>query len=184
MHVSIRLYIEKKNQEGTYNLLHDDTVFYDFKKFLNDDFLNFDEFSYVSKESLSEEIKQKYKNGIKPIDSVELRETSISELEGIVDKFIEKSTYMLENTYTALGTKYRKDEHDWGEERYDDDGKIRSDYNPLTFPVNKDMFWYLNDALFNQNLAYELRGILSAIREIFWITEENEKEYRVILVRS
>lgn len=184
-HVSF--YVEKKDETGDcyWKLLNKSSFVWDFERYYFDSDISFSQFGYIENCNLSAELKTMYKIGMEKYDYITAKETTFSELWELANKYIEKFEMTAKNAYLALGVPYREDEYDCNyEDKYDENDRVRPDYNPLTYPVNKEILEKLNDYFFNIGKAYRLIELCRMVKEFYNIKEEDEDNYRVILILS
>jgi len=112
-------------------------------------------------------------------------------LNAALDKIISNYITELKSIYTALGCYLITDIYDDvpDDDKYDDDGNIKKDYNPLTYPVNKELLEKNN----RNFIAYEAAHRLSAQVEMvlvmlnhynYYGDDKVEYEGRLILINT
>lgn len=180
---SVSFYIENKEKDGRWHLLNKSSLVWDFETYYIDNHIDFDEFGYIENSELSEELKEKYKIGVEKYDYITAKVTNFSELWEMANEYDENFEKSLEYAYLALGVPYRYDEYDENfEDKFDDEGKLRHDYNPLTFPVNKEILVKLNDYFYNIRKAYKIEELCARAKDFYNIDCKNEENYRIILI--
>lgn len=107
-----------------------------------------------------------------------------AELQQYAVNLIDKSTAIKKTIWSALGLpEYTDDEYaDVACDKYDSSGNIDPNWNPLTFPVNKELFDKLQEADFGSAKGCRILGMLDSLEAQTGVTPLNE--YRLVLVRE
>lgn len=111
-------------------------------------------------------------------------------LSALLDKITSNYITELKSIYTALGCYLITDMYEDvpEDDKYDDDGNVKSTYNPLTFPINKELLENNNKNF----VAYEVAHRLSAIIDmVFNMLNRNNFDFdaptyeaRLILIKT
>lgn len=178
-------YLEVTDKEGKWHLVSE-------RPFLSEckSVLEWDELDYIEIGELSEELvghwrseflgctytshsetdweRRKMEINLKCIDLAGMS-YMISEL----DKGVDRAYYA---AFCAMGVPYPGEDDDvyFYEGKYDDDDRIRPDWNPMTYPVNKDLLYELAMQKRNSEKANRLLGMETVMRSLTrsW-TDEN-----------
>lgn len=172
MGVNVSAYVERKNQDGSWELVTAAPVSSNLKHILKD----YNEYGRLQWEDLSDGLKEKFKKDENGNCYCTFHTVTMSELEGEVESSLKQTFTRVNTIVEALGCSriYSDDgeETGWGA---DDDEKGK---DKLTFPINK-------------KLVEDLQYALDTMRDIgrreafdLFVDEHMEwgKEYRVVLV--
>lgn len=170
MGVNVSAYVERKNQDGSWELVTESTVSSNLKHILKD----YDEYDRIEWDNLSNGLKEKYKKDESGNCYYTFRATTLAELESKINESVKQTFTRVNTIVEALGCSriYNDDGEEmcWGG---DDDEKG----DKLTIPIN-------------QRLVEELQYAMDTMRDIgrreafdLFVDERMEwgKEYRIIL---
>lgn len=171
MGVNVSAYVERKNEDGKWELVTTSPVSSNLKHILKD----YNEYGRLQWEDLSDGLKEKYKKDENGNCYCNFHLVTVSELEGEISGNLKQTFTRVNTIVEALGCSkiYSDDgeETGWGD---DDDEKGK---DKLTFPINK-------------RLVEELQYALDTMRDIgrreafdLFVDEYMEwgKEYRIVL---
>jgi hypothetical protein len=170
MGVNVSAYVERKNQDGSWELVTTSPVSSNLKNILKD----YNEYGNLEWDDLSAGLKEKFKKDESGNCYCSFHTVTMSELEGEVESSLKQTFTRVNTIVEALGCTriYRDDGEELG---WGDDGE---DKDKLTFPINK-------------KLVEDLQYALDTMRDIgrreafdLFVDEHMEwgKEYRVVLV--
>lgn len=200
MSIEINCYVEKKDEKTKKWIAVSKNCFcLDFKFYLPCNYMSeLNEFHFMNVDELSPEIKKVFDNGDGTFCRPMLRCLTLTELKNYAQKTIDEYTNKTKSLFMALGVGdiYRRSEGEefnsdsFGKFLFDDengegfDVKQNPYFNPLTFPINKDMIIDWNESEIKANSMREVIGICEAISANCY--EENnfatDDEIRVIFV--
>lgn len=118
----------------------------------------------------------------------------IKDMHKLCDKLIDKFQTTMLMCYKALGINAEPDETNYrlldlyGEDnrKYTSSGEISKKYNPLTYPVNKELLDQLNEESAGYYKSIWWKGVLSVIEDLAeedW-EQDRDAEIRLVFVRS
>jgi hypothetical protein len=111
-----------------------------------------------------------------------VKKTTPANMYSYASSLIEKSTAIKKTIWAALGLpEYTDDEYeDVLDDKYDSNGNIDPNWNPLTHPVAKELFSKLQEADFGALKGYRILGMLDALEA----NSDFGANIRLILVRG
>lgn len=143
--------------------LHDN-----FKWLISDEYFdNLRNLSADDCKNVSSELKSQYKDpntdGLFRFYTVKV--TTPTEMQTYARTLIDKCTAIKKTIWAALGLpEYTDDEYDdINDDKYDADGNIDPNWNPLTHPVDKRLFSKRQDADFGMAKGYRILGMLDVL---------------------
>ena len=179
---NVTVYLEKLNKKtGKWEFV---SCVHDNFKYLLHSTCNggFNEFETISKENVSDELRARYtSDNSYGLDYFDAKVVSMTESKQYAETDIEKARSLKKALYIALGLpEYVDDEYEEWEDpdKYDTHGNIKKNWNPLTFPVNKDLFEKVQLAEFNCIKAYKILGMTEAAEALV----NYDDECRFILI--
>ena len=190
MSYSIKLFAEKKRANcDTWELIGTHEIMSDIKYVLLTDIdsdyaLNNDidstTFDYVDVTELSQALLKHYFGNLDEYYTV--RTFDIHDMYELCDKFMSKFQNTMLMCYKALGIKSELEEESF----HALDIQYVEKQEPLTFPVNKDLFEQMNDESANYYKAIWWKGVLDTIQTLAEENYELDKnaKVRLVFVRS
>lgn len=170
---NITVYAERKVDDGFEFVccLHDN-----FKWYIDSEYFD----NLPSTTQFSPELLKLYDNKISCARTIKA-----ADFRTDASMLIDKSVEVKKTIWCALGLpEYTDDEfEDVVNDRYDVEGNQNPNWNPLTFPVNKDLFNRLQEADFGVAKAYRIIGMLDALESMAG-NEWDSDTYRLVLVRE
>lgn len=173
---NITVYLEKKTKDSDkwefVSCVHDN-----FKWLLhNQNYDALSDFDTIKIDELSDKLKEKYKSyTVSELDFFNGHVITGTELKIYAETDIEKSKMLKKALYIALGVpEYTDDEFEEIEDpnKYDSNGNIKKNWNPLTFPVNKELIEKVQLAEFNCIRAYKIIGMVEAAESMVHYDDE------------
>lgn len=163
MSYSISCYVEKKNKDGIWEVVSSNWFCYDFKTLIIDDD-DWHDFDWVDKKTLSSFVKQHYdidENGNEigaDFSYTDMKSMTVSKLRKYADKYINEYETATKYLFSALGSIFYQtwEYQDFYDGKYDEEGNPNPMYNPLTFPINKDMVRDWNNIELKVHKAYRI----------------------------
>ena len=156
-----------------------------FKWLISDEF--FDYLQHLSAEDykdVSSELKSRYKNSDNDnlFRFCTVKITTPREMQAYASSLIDKNINIKKTIWAALGLpEYTDDEYeDILDDKYDADGNIDPNWDPLTHPVAKELFSKLQEADFGMAKGYRILGMLDVLDSSFDFGEK----IRLILIRD
>ena len=151
-----------------------------------------DAFYEIDNEELSDGLLKHYDGKIDNYHIV--KQYPIDKMYELCEEHIKKYTTTALMCYKALGIKSQESDEafraleTYGETdmKYTESGKISKNYNPLTFPINKELMIELNDKFENMQRAVYWQGIIAVVRTLAeedWQLD-HDCEIRLVFVRS
>lgn len=190
MSVEIMMYAEEFNKEtNKWEIISEKCYCDNFKWYLND-YDDYTDFRVPEISDLSDFIKKDFKLEDPEREEFfyDMRIATIEELRNYANKFITKYTTTTKNIFLALGLAGHRESDDdyFDNDKYDDDDNIRSSYNPLTFPVSKELIEEWNTQELDMIKAREIIGICDTIlcQSKLGHGSWDEQNVRVIMFRG
>lgn len=148
--------------------------------FTFDNDIDSDTFDYIDVSELSHGLLDQYSGNLDEYYTV--RTFDIHDMHVLCDKFISKFQNTMLMCYKALGIKSELEEESY----HVLDVQYVEKQEPLTFPVNKDLFEQLNDESANYYKAIWWKGVLATIQTLAEENYELDKnaKIRLVFVRS
>lgn len=172
MSTYISSYVEKFNKKtNQWELISKNCFSDNFKHYLNSyDYTDWYNFNLIlNKKELSSEIKEIYEIDEEGNANIEIRYVTLKGLHDYAIKQVENYISKTNSLFTALGLRdmYRvnEDEEVFEDGKYDDEGNIKNTYNPMTFPINKELLIEWNDSEIKAFNMTRLLGICESIYE-------------------
>lgn len=190
MSYGIKLFAEKKRANSdTWELIGTQEIISEVKyilitdtdsDFVIDNDIDSDTFDYVDVSELSQGLLNQYSGNLDEYYTV--RTFDIHDMHTLCDKFISKFQNTMLMCYKALGIKSELEEESY----HALDIQYVEKQEPLTFPVNKDLFEQLNNESANYYKAIWWKGVLATIQTLAEENYELDKnaKIRLIFVRS
>lgn len=173
MSYSISCFVEKKNKNGEWEIVSPNWFCWDFKNLLIDED-DWHDFDGIDKKTLSSFLKEHYeldengndKEGV--FSYTDMKTMTVGELKAYANKYIDEYETATKYLFSALGSiHYQTWEYeDYVDDKYDEEGNINPSYNPLTFPINKDMIRDWNNAEMKVHKAYRIFQLCETAAEI------------------
>lgn len=137
-----------------------------------------DSLKRVNVDDLSDELKSEYDVESKYFDG---REISIKEFRSMCSEIINKHETVADCLFKALGVNYVTTiwEAETIPDKYDDDGEIRANYDPMTYKVNKELFETYNRLCIRAKYASMIMGMIDAIGTML---DDDTNDVRFIMV--
>lgn len=124
------------------------------------------EFDRISIENVSEELRTEYTDDSGNNSYFDAKVVSNDKLSDYAIKMIDKSVNCKKMAFIALGMpEYTDDEYAeiYDPDKYDDEGKINPTWNPMTFPISKEILEKVQECEFDEHKGYKILGILEAV---------------------
>jgi len=120
----------------------------------------------------------------------DVRSIDLKYLSHLLDKIESNYITELKSIYTALGcyliTDLYEDVPD--DDKYDDDGNVKASYNPLTFPINKELLEKNNKNFIAYETAHRLSSQISMVLNMLdhcnFDSDSVSYEARLILIKT